>query len=393
MELDAPVLKNLEIDAAVRYDKYSGGSNSTTPKVGFKFAPMKEVTMRGTYTKGFRAPNPAESGSAGQSFFFNTYQDPILCPNNGPDLTKVPGNFPQQCQVALTGVQLTNKNLQPEKSKSYTFGLILEPTKHFSVSTDFYQVEIDNQIISAQSDPTYNPFNYLVRGTPLPQPMVLPDGTLGTGTPSVGNILYVPYPYENAQYTKTSGVDIDGRWTLDLQSAGKLTTELTVTHVFKYEQSMAGGAVIDLAGTHGPSGVSGDTGNPKDRAQLVLTWDRGPLAVSGTVNWIGRYSVIDPTSAGTSTCDGAVTQGSGAFTGSTPKQYCTVDSFTTLDLYGSYQMDKHWKFHASVLNVFNQQPPIDLQTYGGAAATFYNPALHQAGAVGRFFNIGATYTF
>jgi iron complex outermembrane receptor protein len=36
---------------------------------------------------------------------------------------------------------------------------------------------------------------------------------------------------------------------------------------------------------------------------------------------------------------------------------------------------------------------VDLTTYGAAANLSYNPAMHQAGAVGRFFNLGATYTW
>ena len=56
-------------------------------------------------------------------------------------------------------------------------------------------------------------------------------------------------------------------------------------------------------------------------------------------------------------------------------------------------MTKRWTVHGSILNVFNRDAPLDFQTYGSAASTFYNPALHQSGAVGRYFNIGATYTF
>jgi iron complex outermembrane receptor protein len=49
--------------------------------------------------------------------------------------------------------------------------------------------------------------------------------------------------------------------------------------------------------------------------------------------------------------------------------------------------------HASVLNLFNKPPPLDFQTYGSSPSTFYNPALHQAGAVGRFVNVGLNYKF
>ncbi|HAT31201.1 MAG TPA: hypothetical protein DCW29_10230 [Janthinobacterium sp.] len=391
-EVVAPVLKNLELDGSLRFDKISGGSHATTPKVGFKYAPVKEVTVRGTYTEGFRAPNPAESGNTGSYFASNSVRDPILCPNDGVDPTLTPGNYPQQCAVALGGVQLAGKDLKPETSKSYTLGLILDPVKSFNVSFDYYHIRVDNQIISTSIDPSYDPTPFLVRGAPTAQPFVLPDGSTVSRTPSIGNEVYAPYPYENALFTETRGIDMDARWTFALPNASKLTAELNETHMFSYKQGTVGAPSIELAGTHGPSGISGDTGNPKDRAQFILTYDQGPLKVTGTVNWVGSYSVLDPSTASAQNCNDAIRNGSNAF-GTAPTQFCSVKHFTTLDMFASYEFDKKMSVHASILNLFNEQPPLDFQTYGGPATTYYNPALHQAGAVGRFFNIGATYKF
>jgi len=391
-ELVAPVLSNLELDGSLRYDRVMGIAKSTTPKVGFKYVPVKQLTLRGTYTEGFRAPNPAETGSTGAFFGANGVPDPVLCPNDGPDPTVVPGNYPQQCSVALGGVQQAGKGLKPEKSKSFTLGLIIEPNKTFNLSADYYHIRVDNQIISAISDPNYDPMPFVVRGTPVPQPYVLPDGTLGTNTPSVGNMLFAPYPYENALFTTTSGLDIDARLRFDVANVGKLTAELIETHMFTYKQGTRGSEAVELAGTHGPSGVSGDTGNPRDRAQLILGFDNGPLNLTGTVNYISSYSVVDPSSPSALTCADAIANGSGAFS-NPPPQFCKVSSFTTLDLNASYKVTKRWTVHGSILNVFNRDAPLDFQTYGSAASTFYNPALHQSGAVGRYFNIGATYTF
>lgn len=395
VELVAPVLKNLELDAAARYDKYSNSAKATSPKVGFKYTPLEQLTFRGTYAEGFRAPNPAESGNAGQSFYYTTYRDKLLCPNTSPgvDPATLPGNYPQQCAVGLLGVQEPNSKLKPETSKSYTLGIIFEPTKQFNVSADFYDIRIDNQIISSSGDPNYNVVDNLVRSSPTIQPFNTATGTVNQ-VPATGNILYAPFPYENAQFTRTRGVDLDARWTLNLNSYGKLTLELNETHLFKYQQGAADGTVYELAGTHGPSGVSGDTGNPRDRAQFVATWDKGPLTVAGTVNWISSFSVTDPT-VGSNTCEDAINNSfSGpAFSGAVPPQYCRISSFTTLDLYGSYKLDKHWTLHASVQNLLNKEPPLDFQTYGGAGNSFYDAAMHQDGAVGRFINIGASYKF
>src|SRR5256884_6655075 len=61
LELVAPAWKGLELDGAVRYDHYNQYGGSTTPKVGLKYTAFRMLTLRGTFGKGFPAPNPAES--------------------------------------------------------------------------------------------------------------------------------------------------------------------------------------------------------------------------------------------------------------------------------------------------------------------------------------------
>jgi outer membrane receptor protein involved in Fe transport len=41
-ELNVPVLKNLDVTAAVRYDKYSDFGHTANPKLGFTFQPAKK---------------------------------------------------------------------------------------------------------------------------------------------------------------------------------------------------------------------------------------------------------------------------------------------------------------------------------------------------------------
>jgi outer membrane receptor protein involved in Fe transport len=58
----------------------------------------------------------------------------------------------------------------------------------------------------------------------------------------------------------------------------------------------------------------------------------------------------------------------------------------------SYAATDHLSLHGSITNLFDSQPPVDLQTYGGGGELAYS-TLDQDGAVGRFFLIGATYKF
>jgi iron complex outermembrane receptor protein len=73
---------------------------------------------------------------------------------------------------------------------------------------------------------------------------------------------------------------------------------------------------------------------------------------------------------------------------------CTVKHFTTFDLYSTWDITEHLNVHGSVTNLFNTKAPLDWATYGGAlGAVPWNPSLHLQGAIGAFFNLGATYKF
>jgi iron complex outermembrane receptor protein len=292
-------------------------------------------------------------------------------------------------------VQTTTKTLQPEKSKSATLGLILEPVRGWSSTLDLYQIEVRNQIVTAASLPGYVP-NF-VRGDAVPQIFTDGNGGTYTATPSVGPILYGTSGYVNAGKTKTSGFDLQSQYRWRMGDLGTLRTALTWTHLMSYTITAADGTSYQVAGTHGPTIISGDTGNPKDRAQLVLSYDRGPLNVATTVNWVGAFSVLDP-SSGYNDCQTALTNSNSYFGDEYPAKYCSVHPFTSVDLTATYKLTPALTLHGTVLNLFNRQAPVDAQTYGGSSIAPgsnlpYNPSLHQAGAVGRFFNVGLSYHF
>ena len=166
--------------------------------------------------------------------------------------------------------------------------------------------------------------------------------------------------------------------------------------------AFSAGSLFDLAGTHGPSTISGDTGNPRSRATASLTWETGPFSSTLSVNYQSAFSITDPT-IGANTCLEALKGRSPSAYGSAisttvttlPSQwypYCAVQHFTDVNLYASYNVSDHFQVHGSITNLFGSQPPVDLQTYGGGAELAYS-TLDQDGAVGRFFLVGASYKF
>jgi iron complex outermembrane receptor protein len=180
-----------------------------------------------------------------------------------------------------------------------------------------------------------------------------------------------------------------------------LKGELNYTIIQQYEL-IANNTLFDLVGTHGPSTISGDTGNPKQRAVASVTWDYGPFTSTLTVNYQGAFNITDPT-IGATTCLQSLKDRSPSAYGSAINPgvttlapqwypYCAVQHFTSTNLYARYQVNDHFAVHGSITNLFNSPPPVDLQTYGGGAEYAYT-TLDQDGAVGRFFLLGATLKF
>lgn len=399
-ELVAPVAKNLELDAAIRYDNFDTYGSSTTPKVAFKYSPMKELTIRGTASRGFRAPGAAENGDAGSQFAFNAIRDPLLCAVSNADGTpnlKAAANVPAYCSFNPTYLQSTSKTLDPEKSKSFTLGLILEPVRGWSTTLDYYKVTIDGQIVSEASTPSYDPLEHIVRVAP--QNVTFGDG--GTGLSPVGPIQYATTGYVNAQSTSTSGLEFETKYRFNLKQNGALTVGVQLSRMFDYVQTI-NGVAYNLAGTHGPTIVGGNTANPQNRAQITLAYENGPWGLTSTTNYVGSYDLTDP-SLGVNNCtDGANAYNAQFANGAAiPDKYCTVGAFTTTNLAVRYQFNKGLTLRGSIVNLFNTAPPVDLNTYGGTGANGssggsgapYNPSLHQAGAIGRFFSIGLDYKF
>ena len=384
-EVNAPVTKWLELNGALRTDHYSDFGDSTTPKVGFKLKPLDQLAIRGTYAEAFRAPGPAETG--GSSFGFTTFG--ILSQGN--------------------------PNIQPETAKSYTLGLIFEPSANTSVTVDYWRVSRKNEIV--QADP-----NSII---PAGQCVNACDGT--GGTPNLinqqvagalantflfydvdGSLATVTGFNRNAAKTETNGVDLELRHRMSFGQAGRLAGQLNWTHVNKFERTDADGNTFRYEGTHGPLVQSAGGGSPKDRATFSLTWDRGPWAVTGAVNYVGPIKVIDHVGEvsdtdgttvhnantgvdypdnGSGQLNCGVFDANGNITGG-----CKLPAFTTFDLFAKWTPVKNLDINFSIQNLFDKKAPFDpylTLTYG----INYNQTWHQAGAVGRFFTVGAKYSF
>lgn len=132
-ELAIPVAKNFEATVAVRHDRYSDFGGTTNPKFAFKWTPFNQLLVRGSTSSGFRAPSFFQLyGATSESPVPGNIADPILCPLNPTDLSV--------CAIRPNARFGGNKNLQPEKSKQWTFGGVITPTDWLTASLDYWEI-------------------------------------------------------------------------------------------------------------------------------------------------------------------------------------------------------------------------------------------------------------
>jgi iron complex outermembrane recepter protein len=351
-ELAAPLWKGLELDTAARVDHYNEVGTSFTPKVGLKWTLVPQLALRGTFSKGFRAPGPAENGNGSTGTATTAPIDPLRCPYTG---------LPSDCgQLSVAVLSKTNPALRPERSKSYTAGVVLEPVKGIDLTVDYFRIRRDDEII--------------------PEPLALATPVRGAqqpGTSFPGPIIYYGQPYVNASSSQTAGFDAELKTQWSLNQYGRLSAGLSGTYLTLSQQTFGGGTFV-YVGTVGPTAVGGAVGTPRTRATANLEWELGPISLGGFADYHSQMKAIDESTSGPGVCL--------QLYATNPN--CYVASFITVDLFGKYRWSEHFDTTLTVSNIANRLSPLDTATYGGQN---YNPSLDQSGAIGRFFELELHY--
>jgi iron complex outermembrane receptor protein len=359
----APLPYQLELTGAMRWDRYTDVGSSWTPKGAIKWTPRKEIAVRGTYARGFRAPSPAENGQGGIAAFTSA-EDPVRCAL-GVETACSPAT------VAL--ITRGNPDLQPEHSSSWDIGVIWDPIPRTSISVDFWRLKRRAEINQTQINQA------IAAGNVTRDPTTAIPGIPG----DPGAISVVQGSFINSSQSVVKGIDVDARWGMPLpNNYGNVAIDGKFTHLYRWERTEPDGSTIDFAGTHGNCDVTNCAGTPRNKANVHLNWEKNPWRVTMTINFRSKFKNVlfqgDP-----SGCANVFANGVDA-----PND-CEIDSFTTFDLTARWKPSAKWEVFGSIQNLFDKLPPLDPLTYG---AQSYNPQDFE-GARGRLLTVGARYTF
>ena len=159
---DLPFAADLTLTASGRYSDYNGQAGRVgTYTFGGTYAPIRDIVIRGTYSRAVRAPNLSELYSP-QSQNFATVGDPCSAINiaNGTQFRAanclaagIPASYDYRYAGSLEILSGGNPDLDVEKSDSYTAGILLQPRaiRGLSLSVDYYRNVVNNVITSVSA--------------------------------------------------------------------------------------------------------------------------------------------------------------------------------------------------------------------------------------------------
>ncbi|MGI8840757.1 MAG: TonB-dependent receptor domain-containing protein [Caulobacteraceae bacterium] len=386
-ELDAPIIKQLDLDVSGRYDWYSTGASAFSPKVGGRFQPIKQITFRSTYSEGFRIPSFAEANAFPTTGFVTAF-----APQSFLDLHKNDG---YGSPYSLGETTLANPNLQPETSRNFTVGVVVDPIPQIQLSFDYYHITKKN-VIAADSSCLAPALDAYFNGAPPP-----PGGCKiipGIPDPNLPNALALPgfvsFTFANLNAELAEGYDFGAIVRFNLPYDVKYTASVDGNYTERLDLTTAdpnnpGHTLTQhYAGTIGPYNAVSASGTPKLRFNVQNTFSKGPLTLSATVYYTDGYKLtaedVDPpgttcfnSSINATYLDGSIIE-------------CNVKAFVDVDGHASYDINPHLQVYLDVMNILDTGPAFDPATYG---AVNYNPAWSNSGIYGRAFKIGARINF
>ncbi len=290
---DVPFAYRLSIDGAYRYADYSTVGGAEAYKIGGIYAPVRDLSFRGTYSRAVRAPNITEAFLPATAGFFSV-TDPCDADNIDADPDRaancaadgVPPGFVSNTNVSIEGESSGNPDLDAETATSFTYGVVLQPrwTPGFTFTADYYDIEIEDAIA-------------LISGQDIIDNCYDATGGLDQNFCSLftrgadGNLNFVNTTYVNASQLTTKGWDFEATYTADLASwaesnptmFGGLRGRLSASLAANYLEELNFFAFADR-----PDEIDveqGEVGDPEWSYKSRLTWDDGTWAVT----WESRF--------------------------------------------------------------------------------------------------------
>lgn len=385
-EMNIPLVYQLDMQLAGRYEHYSDFGSVAKPKVAVAWDVVPGVRLRGSYSEGFRAPN-LEQTNATQYSRLASGIDYVRCE---ADLRAGRiANF-AACAQNTSGASLLvagNPDLEPEESTNSSYGLVLQPSfipdrfGAFTFTVDRWRIE-QEKIVGLLGAQTALALDYLNRVEGGSNPLVnrraaTPEDILlfeGTGLTPVGEVMSINDRFINLQPQTVSGLDLGMNWSLRRTRFGTFIVNVNASKLDEFSRDP--GDIVNAlyaaradgtinAGTTLPETAQlvGQNGRPEWRVNASLTWRKGPIRAGLSSQYISDFDQPGLLSAS--------------------NEAWVVDSRQTINAYVDYEFPAETRLRLGVRDLTDQGPPLADNGYRG---TVHSPW-------GRYWYVNASKSF
>ncbi|WP_294262484.1 TonB-dependent receptor [uncultured Sphingomonas sp.] len=382
-EASAPIFDQLELRASGRYDSYSSGQDNFSPKFGAILRPVRQLTIRGTFSRGFRIPSFGEANALpttgfvtnSAALFNDTYLAQYGC------TTATFSQCPAYIRAGSYGqTTLASPDLEPEKSRSFTASVTFEPIRQLSFSADYFNIRKTGAITQPSNAPALQAY-YTNQPIPVGYTVIAdaPDINFPNARPRVA---FVQSQLINANTIRAEGIDFGARANFEVGGVA-VSSSAEASLLLTLATDFPGGGTEVYQGTLGNFNLTAGSGTPEWHGSWQTTLDFGSILLTGTAYYFDGYN-LSAQDQGTGYKDCGLT------TGYQPGDPCNVKSYITFDLNTQFKVAENFTFSINVQNLFDRLPPIDTETYG---AYQYNPVQGGIGIYGRSFRAGFNAKF
>jgi outer membrane receptor protein involved in Fe transport len=347
VELEAPVGPRLTANVAARVDHSAGFGWAGSPRLGLKWDITDSLSLRGTLARGYRAPTLPELDRPQ-----NLTPSGILVevPNA---LLPCTGATPWSSSTSLCTLRLDsigNPDLQPERSRSVTLGLVWAPTPALGIAADAYEIHRFNEINAL-------PVSYAMRH---------PDRYPQLFRRDANGVLYAfDQQLVNLGHTTVRSYDLDMHYRLETARLGRFIFNLGVDWLAELRRQVHPGAVLES--------YAGYAGQPRATALAGLEWSWRHWRANGNVRYTGHYAFAS-SSDSPDTCPATQQQAN----------HCETPAFALFDLGLDYAGFKHVRLGLHLHNLTDHRP-----VFYGYPATGYSPSFDDV--VGRYVLLSVRY--
>lgn len=387
-ELELPLLRNLPfakeltVNGAVRVADYKGATGTVWAwNAGGIYAPINDIKFRVNYSKSVRAPTLGDLYSSPSQNFAGV-DDP--CDANFINKGRatraancaaagVPANFINDRTRAGTLEILSggNPNLTAETSRSWTYGVIVQPRflPGLAFTADYYDIKISNVISSVDAqtilDACYDAPDLNNQFCKLINPRQA-NGYFATPALLQSSV--------NFAALRAKGIDFDLSYSHNLTPNDKIVLRGVATYV----RNRTDYPYLDTPDR--PDRVKGELGDPIWAANASIDYTHGPVTLGYQVRYVGRQSITDwetqHTTNGVPPLD---------------PNYADVVYYPRVFYHairGSVDVNRQFTLYGGIDNLTDKRPPYGLLGVGTSAG---NSAIYDN--VGRFLYLGATVKF